>query len=127
MEKERKELYIEGVAIHGGPESCACDPQGRQRSVDRGTCGRGYRAAKWQQIGVPTLSAQAEGNTADDASASRRRTPRGRRTQCTHGISMHGNREIPQLARPASMMPRPRWFAGWQIGSQRAAGGTPRR
>jgi hypothetical protein len=23
MEKERKELYIEGVTIHGGPESCA--------------------------------------------------------------------------------------------------------
>ena len=23
MEKERRELYIEGVAIHGGPESCA--------------------------------------------------------------------------------------------------------
>src|SRR5206468_4504844 len=22
MEKERRELYIEGVAIHGGPESC---------------------------------------------------------------------------------------------------------
>ena len=22
MEKERKELYIEGVAIHDGPESC---------------------------------------------------------------------------------------------------------
>ena len=23
MGKERRELYIEGVAIHGGPESCA--------------------------------------------------------------------------------------------------------
>jgi hypothetical protein len=22
MEKEMKELYIEGLAIHGGPESC---------------------------------------------------------------------------------------------------------
>ena len=23
MEKEMRELYVEGVAIHGGPESCA--------------------------------------------------------------------------------------------------------
>jgi len=26
MEKEMRELYIEGVATHGGPESCVDDP-----------------------------------------------------------------------------------------------------
>jgi RNA-directed DNA polymerase len=30
METERKELYIEGVAIHGGPESCVGCPRGRR-------------------------------------------------------------------------------------------------
>jgi hypothetical protein len=24
MEKEMRELYIEGLAVHGGPESCVC-------------------------------------------------------------------------------------------------------
>jgi hypothetical protein len=32
-------LYIEGVAIHGGPESCVGRPRGRRRSVDRGRVG----------------------------------------------------------------------------------------
>jgi hypothetical protein len=32
-------LYIEGVAIHGGPESCVGCPRGRRRSVDRGRVG----------------------------------------------------------------------------------------
>jgi len=26
MEKEMRELYVEGVATHGGPESCVDDP-----------------------------------------------------------------------------------------------------
>ena len=37
-----RELYIEGVAIHGGPESCVGVPVRAQRSVDRGACGLGY-------------------------------------------------------------------------------------
>jgi hypothetical protein len=32
-------LYIEGVAIHGGPESCVGVPVRAQRSVDRGRVG----------------------------------------------------------------------------------------
>jgi hypothetical protein len=32
-------LYIEGLAIHGGPESCVGDPVRAQRSVDRGRAG----------------------------------------------------------------------------------------
>jgi RNA-directed DNA polymerase len=31
-----KELYTEGVAIHGGPEPCVGDPQGRSEALDRG-------------------------------------------------------------------------------------------
>jgi len=26
MEEEMEELYVEGLAIHGGPESCVDDP-----------------------------------------------------------------------------------------------------
>jgi hypothetical protein len=50
-----EELYAEGLATHGGPESCVAFPQGAWRSVDRGTCRPGYRAAKCES-GVPTLS-----------------------------------------------------------------------
>jgi hypothetical protein len=28
-----KELYIEGLAIHGGPESCVGDPRGRSEAL----------------------------------------------------------------------------------------------
>jgi hypothetical protein len=40
MEKEMGELYIEGLAIHGGP-MCGRS-RGRGRSVDRGTRRLGY-------------------------------------------------------------------------------------
>jgi hypothetical protein len=33
MEKEMRELYIEGVAIHGGPESCVGVPRGRSEAL----------------------------------------------------------------------------------------------
>ncbi len=35
-----KVLYSEGLASHADPESCARRPQGRTRSVDRGTHGQ---------------------------------------------------------------------------------------
>ena len=33
MEKEMKELYTEGLATHGGPESCVGDPRGRSEAL----------------------------------------------------------------------------------------------
>ena len=41
MEEEMKELYVEGLATRGGPESCVAPARGR-RSVGSGTCGPGY-------------------------------------------------------------------------------------
>jgi hypothetical protein len=55
MEEEMEELCAEGLATHGDPESCVDDPVRAWRSVDRGTCRPGYRAAK-SESGVPTLS-----------------------------------------------------------------------
>jgi len=40
MEKERKELYIEGLAIHGGPESCVGVPRGRSEALTGVHAGR---------------------------------------------------------------------------------------
>jgi hypothetical protein len=50
-----EELCTEGLATRGDPESCVAFPQGAWRSVDRGTCRPGYRAAK-SESGVLTLS-----------------------------------------------------------------------
>jgi RNA-directed DNA polymerase len=56
-------LYVEGVAIHDGPEPCVGRPRGRRRSVGRGRAGWAIEPRN-QWFGVPTLSQQAEGNIA---------------------------------------------------------------
>ena len=58
-----KTLYIEDPASHGGPEPWVGCPRGRRPSVGRGTCRRSDRAAKSSEIGVPTASPCAEGNS----------------------------------------------------------------
>src|SRR5215217_4771803 len=66
MEKEMRVLYVEGVAIHGGPEPCVGRPRGRRRSVGRGRAGWAIEPRN-QWFGVPTLSQQAEGHVAGGA------------------------------------------------------------
>src|SRR5215469_10868498 len=97
MEKERKELYIEDLANHGGPESCVGCPRGWRRSVDRGRAGgaieprndicsgsrrlhNGGRQHRWRRY-RESLAA-----------------PRGRRTQASTKVFMRENREVPWLA-----------------------------
>ena len=77
MEKEMEELYIEGVAVHGGPESCVGVPRGRSEALTG--CVQAGLLSLVINAGVPTLF-QAEGNIGGGVFASRRRTPRGRRT-----------------------------------------------
>jgi hypothetical protein len=58
-----KEPYREGVANHSGRESCGYSaPRGADRSVDSGTSGLGYGAAK-SPFRTPTLLSCREGNT----------------------------------------------------------------
>jgi hypothetical protein len=42
MEKGMKESDTEGVAHHGGPESCVGVREGVGEALDRGTCRQGY-------------------------------------------------------------------------------------
>ena len=88
-------LCIEGVAIHDGPEPCVGRSRERRRSVGRGRAGWAIEPRN-QWFGVPTLSQQAEGNIAGGVIASRRGTPRGRRTWACTEISMRENREVPR-------------------------------
>ncbi len=118
-------LYIEGVAIHGGPESCVGDPVRAQRSVDRGRAGGAIEPRNPNEFRVPTLFSRAEGNTAGDVMCEPLTDPARSENPGTHD-ELHA-REPGDLvvARQWVMMPRPGWFAGWQISAGRAARGTP--
>lgn len=73
-----KEPYIEGVAIHDDPESCAGARKDDGEAFDRGTDGLGIEPRN-QPFGAPTPLSQAEGHTRRDASASPAAALRGRR------------------------------------------------
>ena len=49
-----KELYAEGLATHGGPESCVDDPRGRGEALTGVRAGRVIEPRN-HSFGVPTL------------------------------------------------------------------------
>jgi hypothetical protein len=53
MEKEMKELYIEGLAIHGGPESCVGVREGAGEALTGVRAGWAIEPRN-QRFGVPT-------------------------------------------------------------------------
>lgn len=50
-----KELYVEGLATHGDPESCVDDPRGRGEALTGARAGRAIEPRN-EVIGVLTLS-----------------------------------------------------------------------
>jgi hypothetical protein len=50
-----EELYVEGLAIHGGPESCVDDPRGHGEALTGARAGRAIEPRNFE-FGVPTLS-----------------------------------------------------------------------
>src|SRR5215216_2346087 len=61
MEKEMRVLYIEGVAIHGGPESCVGVREDGGEALTGGVQA-GLLSREINEFGVPTSSHQAEGH-----------------------------------------------------------------
>jgi RNA-directed DNA polymerase len=90
-------LYIEGVASHGGPESCVGVPRGRSEALAGGVWAGLLSRETTMKIGVLTLSFQAEGDTAGGVFASCWRASRGRRAWARTTSSMRENREISWL------------------------------
>jgi RNA-directed DNA polymerase len=88
-------LYIEVLATYDGPEPCVGCPRGRRRSVGRGTRRRAIEPRQ-NEIGVPTLSYEAEGNIVGGVFASRSAGPAGSENQCMRGVSRCENREVPR-------------------------------
>ena len=73
-----KESYIEGVATHGDPESCAGVREGVGEALTGARMGT-VLSREIRNVGVTTLSNEAEGHTDDTANARCRRTLRGLR------------------------------------------------
>jgi hypothetical protein len=93
MEKEMKTLYIEGVALRGGPESCVGDPVRAQRSVDRGRAGGVIEPRNNVNQGADVFEMCGR-QYRYGVLASRGWTLRGRRSQARTTSSMRKIREI---------------------------------
>jgi hypothetical protein len=98
------ELYIEGIAIHGGPESCAVVREGGGEALT------GVRAGQ-----VLSLENGVRGADAVESSGRQHRRARYRErpsgpawseTLCMYGISMRENREVPCSPSPAGLAVR---------------------
>ena len=108
-----EESDIEGVAIHGGPESCVGVREGVDEVLTGGHVGGAIEPRNPWSRGADVV-VKAEGNIVGSAIASCRRTPRGQRTQaCVETPSARTGRSRDCPCR--SSMPRPSWFAGWHV------------
>src|SRR5215469_12381635 len=86
MKEEMQELYTEGLASHGGPESCAGGRKAVSEALTGVRAGRLLSHEITEERGADTV-VDVEGNTASGASASRERAPRGLRT--LHPRNLH--------------------------------------
>jgi hypothetical protein len=80
MEEEMEELYAEGLATRGGPESCVAFREGRGEALTGVRAGRAIEPRN-VSFGVPTLFVKRKATSLAALSASRQRTSRGLRTR----------------------------------------------
>src|SRR6266566_5083085 len=108
MEEEMEELCAEGLATHGGPESCAGDPRGRGEALTGARAGRAIEPRNGES-GAPTLSNERKATPL----AALSRAARGPRavTEPGHVRNLHARE-------PGE--PAPAWLI-----TGRAAQGTP--
>jgi RNA-directed DNA polymerase len=110
-----EELHADGLATHGGPESCAAPRKGRGEALTGVRAGRAIEPRKAEDRGAHTLL-KAEGNTAGSVIRELSGAPRGRRTMaCAE----------PSCARAGRSRACPSvWSAGGPPGER--CGGNPR-
>jgi hypothetical protein len=82
-----KEPYVEGVAIHDGPESCVGLRKGASEALTGVSAGQAIEPRN-QRSGVPTSLTEAEGNIAGGAKREPSADPARSKNQGMHGISM---------------------------------------
>src|SRR3974390_1026919 len=118
-------LYIEDLASHGGPESCAVVREGAGEALT-GVRAGSVLSRVIKGSGVPTSLSESEGNIVGRVIASGRRAPRRGNPRAggpravldpVHARRSPGARTGRSDARPCPLsMPRPGWFAGWHGG-----------
>jgi hypothetical protein len=91
-----RELYIEGLAPHGGPESCVDDPRGRGEALTGVGAGRAMEPRNPSVRGADAVQ-EAEGNIAGGVMRESPGDPARSENQGMYGISMRENREGPCL------------------------------
>src|ERR1035441_67123 len=83
MEEEMEELYVEGLATHGDPESCVDVPRGRGEALAGARAGRAIEP-RTLLSGVPALLRLWKAAPLAALCASRQGAPRGQRSMaCT--------------------------------------------
>jgi hypothetical protein len=111
------ELYIEDLASHDGPESCAVVREGAGEAL-AGVRAGSVLSRVIKGSGVPTSLSETEDNTVGRVIASDRRTPRGRRPGACTQVSRRENREIP--CSPVPAVDAPSWMVrgvAWRRGN----------
>jgi hypothetical protein len=94
MEEEMEELYAEGLATHGDPESCVDDPRGRGEALTGARAGRAIEPRNLNDRGADAVQ-EAEGNIAGGARREPPGDPARSENQGMSGTSMRENRESP--------------------------------
>ncbi len=90
-----RELYIEGVAIHGDPESCVGVREDAGEALTGARVGWAIEPRN-HDFGVPTLSKRAEGHTTGSARRELPGDPARSENLCMYGTFMRENREVPR-------------------------------
>jgi RNA-directed DNA polymerase len=94
MEKEMRELYIEGVATHDGPESCVGVREGEGEALTGVRVGRAIEPRNQTNRGADAVHG-AEGHTGSSVIRELLPDPARSKNLSMRGISMHENREVP--------------------------------
>ena len=107
-----KESYVEDLASHGGPESCAGVREGAGEALTGVHAGRVIEPRNAFDWGADAV-VFSEGNTVDGVIASRQRAPRGLRPRHACDLFMprtgrsHGRPPRVMVGRVARGRPRP--------------------
>ena len=92
-----EELYAEGLATHGDPESCVDDPRGRGEALTGARAGRAIEPRNHRVRGADAVYGSGRQHRQRRYRESLAGPARSE-NQGMYGTSMHENREIPPLA-----------------------------
>ncbi len=91
-----KESYVEGLATHSGPESCAVAREGESEALTGVRAGRVLSRERTSLRGADVVGGRGRQHPARRYRETRR-SPARSETPCMYGNTLRENREIPCL------------------------------